>query len=245
MPKPLESHARYMPGLDGLRALAVLAVIAYHLKLPWAPGGLLGVGVFFTLSGYLITDLLLAQYRKYGHLRWKEFFFRRAKRLLPALWVMMAVVLLYIVCFDGDLLSSLGGDVLAALFYVSNWWYIFHHVSYFASFVPSPFVNLWSLAVEEQFYLIWPLILIVLLKFVQSTWGRVLLTLLLAAASALAMALIYQPGSIPNLVYYGTDTRAFALLIGAALAFVWPSAVLPTLSRRGKYIVDGIGILGL
>lgn len=241
MPKPLESQAVYMPGLDGLRALAVFAVIFYHLGVRWAPGGLLGVGVFFTLSGYLITDLLLAHIRNHGRIRFGEFYFRRAKRLLPALYLMLALVLFYITIFQGNLLSSLRGDVIAAVFYVSNWWYIYHHVSYFHSFIPSPFTNLWSLAVEEQFYLIWPVFLILFAKFVKAPYAKVIVTLALAAASAVAMGMLYHPGTVPNLVYYGTDTRAFALLMGAALAFVWPSANLPNIHPA---IRDGIHLLG-
>lgn len=241
MPKPLGSKAVYMPGLDGLRALAVFAVLFYHLGVSWAPGGLLGVGVFFTLSGYLITDLLLEQIRNHGRILFGDFYFRRAKRLLPALYVMLAVVLLYITLFQRDLLSSLPGDVIAAVLYVSNWWYIYHHVSYFQSFIPSPFTNLWSLAVEEQFYLLWPLVLIVFAKLVRSTTTKIILTLALAALSAILMGVTYHPGTVPNLVYYGTDTRAFGLLIGAALAFAWPSAHLPTVSPAVR---DGINILG-
>lgn len=245
MPKPMGSKAVYMPGLDGLRALAVFAVLFYHLGVSWAPGGLLGVGVFFTLSGYLITDLLLGHMRNYGHIRFGDFYFRRAKRLLPALYVMLAVVLFYITLFQRDLLSSLPGDVLAAVFYVSNWWYIYHHVSYFQSFIPSPFTNLWSLAVEEQFYLIWPLVLIVFAKLVRSNLAKVVITLALAAGSAILMGVLYHPGTVPNLVYYGTDTRAFALLIGAALAFLWPSTHLPTLSARAREGISFLGLAGL
>jgi peptidoglycan/LPS O-acetylase OafA/YrhL len=203
------------------------------------------VGVFFTLSGYLITDLLLAHFRNYGRIRFGEFYFRRAKRLLPALYVMLALILFYITLFQGDLLSSLRGDVIAAVFYVSNWWYIFHHVSYFNSFIPSPFTNLWSLAVEEQFYLVWPLVLIVFAKFIRPTYAKVLITLALAAASALAMGILYHPGTVPNLVYYGTDTRAFALLIGAALAFVWPSTALPKIHPTVRDAINLLGFAGL
>ncbi len=245
MPKPLGDKAVYLPGLDGLRALAVFAVIFYHLGVGWAPGGLLGVGVFFTLSGYLITDLLLSQIKNHGRILFGDFYFRRAKRLLPALYVMLALVLFYITLFQRDLLSSLPGDVIAAVLYVSNWWYIYHHVSYFQSFIPSPFTNLWSLAVEEQFYLIWPLVLIVFAKFIRSTTARVVVTLALAAASALAMGMIYHPGTVPNLVYYGTDTRAFALLIGAALAFVWPSAQIPAVSPAVRDAITVLGFAGL
>ncbi len=245
MPKPLGDKAVYLPGLDGLRALAVFAVIFYHLGVGWAPGGLLGVGVFFTLSGYLITDLLLSQIKNHGRILFGDFYFRRAKRLLPALYVMLALVLFYITLFQRDLLSSLPGDVIAAVLYVSNWWYIYHHVSYFQSFIPSPFTNLWSLAVEEQFYLIWPLVVIVFAKFIRSTTARVVVTLALAAASALAMGMIYHPGTVPNLVYYGTDTRAFALLIGAALAFVWPSAQIPAVAPAVRDAITVLGFAGL
>src|SRR5437763_4034899 len=156
MPEPVGSSQRYMPGLDGLRALAVLAVIAYHLNLGWAPGGLLGVGVFFTLSGYLITDLLLTQVAG-GGIRLGNFWLRRARRLLPGLFVMLIVVSVWVAVGHPSLLADLRGQVGAAILYVSNWWQIVQHVPYFARFgQPSPLNHLWSLAVEEQFYLLWP-----------------------------------------------------------------------------------------
>src|SRR5215211_1795766 len=213
-----------MPGLDGLRAVAVLAVIAYHLQLGWAQGGLLGVGVFFTLSGYLITDLLLGQQDTVGHLRLGDFWLRRARRLLPALFLMLAVVVAWVTLLDRSQLSSLRGDVLAAAAYVSNWWNIVRDASYFARFgPPPPLDHLWSLAVEEQFYLIWPWLLLLGLRFLPGRYNLALVTLAGAAVSAAAMAMIYQPGIDPTRVYEGTDTRAFGLLIGAALAMVWPS----------------------
>src|SRR5580693_7572859 len=132
MPEPLGRGQRYMPGLDGLRALAVAAVIAYHLGLAWAPGGLLGVGVFFTLSGYLITDLLLSSWESTGSLQLRTFWARRARRLLPALFVMLTVVSIWTALADPSQLGALRGDVAAALAYVSNWWLAFQHVSYFA-----------------------------------------------------------------------------------------------------------------
>jgi peptidoglycan/LPS O-acetylase OafA/YrhL len=139
----------------------------------------------------------------------------------------------------------LPGDVIAAVLYVSNWWYIYHHVSYFQSFIPSPFTNLWSLAVEEQFYLILPVLLIIFGKFLKPTAGKIIITLALAAASALAMGITYHPGSVPNLVYYGTDTRAFGLLIGAALAFVWPSTQLPSIRPAARDAITVLGFAGL
>lgn len=150
----------YMPGLDGLRALAVFAVIAYHLNLTWAPGGLLGVSLFFVLSGYLITNILLKQWEHAGTIDLKDFWLRRARRLLPALFVMLAGVMAWVMLCAPERLAALRQEALAAVFYTSNWYLIFHQVSYFESFgPPSPLGHLWSLAVEEQFYLFWPLLL--------------------------------------------------------------------------------------
>jgi peptidoglycan/LPS O-acetylase OafA/YrhL len=160
MPEPVRAGQRYLPGLDGLRAVAVLAVVAYHLGLSWAPGGLLGVGVFFTLSGYLITDLLLGQQAETGSLQLLDFWQRRARRLLPALFVMLIVVIGWVALLDRSQLPALRGAVAAAVGYVSNWWLIAEHSPYFAQFGPqSPLGHLWSLAVEEQFYLVWPWLL--------------------------------------------------------------------------------------
>lgn len=240
-----------MPGLDGLRALAVLAVIAYHLNLGWAPGGLLGVGVFFTLSGYLITDLLLGQHEITGRLQLADFWLRRARRLLPALFVMLAVVAAWVTLLDRDQLPVIRGAVASSAAYVGNWWLIAQHSSYFAQFAPPmPLGHLWSLAVEEQFYLIWPWLLLLGLRWARGrrrTRTRLAAaTLLLAAVSAVAMALLYRPGYDPTRIYDGTDTRAFAVLIGAALAFVWPSRHLGRdVTETARWILDGIGITGL
>ncbi|MDA8283216.1 MAG: acyltransferase, partial [Actinomycetota bacterium] len=160
MPRPLTKSQRYMPGLDGLRAIAVLAVIAYHLGVSWLPGGLLGVGVFFTLSGYLITDLLLTSWRSTGTLQLRTFWVHRARRLLPALFVMLPVVVVWVAIADPRELGALQGQAIASVFYVANWWLMARHVSYFARFgPPSPLGHLWSLSVEEQFYLVWPWLL--------------------------------------------------------------------------------------
>lgn len=243
-----------MPGLDGLRALAVLAVIAFHLGLGWAPGGLLGVGVFFTLSGYLITDLLLAQWARRGAIRLGRFWLGRARRLLPALFLMLAVVLAWVTVIGPHQPPSFREAVAAALLYVSNWWLIFQHVSYFARFgPPSPLNHLWSLAVEEQFYIVWPFILLLGLRFVREaplpSGVRPRLagaTLLLAAASAATMALLYHPSLDPSRVYYGTDTRACELLVGAALAMVWPSRRLSiNIVAGARRVLDGLGLAGL
>ncbi|MBO7748902.1 acyltransferase, partial [Paenibacillus sp. MWE-103] len=246
MPKPFGS-SRYMPGLDGLRAIAVIAVIAYHLNLPRVPGGLLGVGIFFVLSGYLITDILLKQHAKAGRLDLRDFWLRRARRLLPAMLIMLALVSGWLLIADPGRLAAMKGEIASALLYYSNWRLIFHDVSYFESFgPPSPLGHLWSLAVEEQFYLVWPLALVFLVGALK-TRGRLLLAILAgAAASAGLMALLYVPGLDPSRVYYGTDTRAFGLLIGAALAVVWPSWKLrESTSRRGKLAIDAVGTAGL
>ncbi|MBA2784080.1 MAG: acyltransferase family protein [Rubrobacteraceae bacterium] len=248
MPKPVGSSQRYMPGLDGLRAIAVLAVIAYHLDPGLAPGGLLGVSVFFTLSGYLITDLLLGQREALGRLRLGDFWLRRARRLLPALFLMLAVVVAWVTLLDRSLLPGLRGDVLAAVAYVSNWWNIVRDASYFARFgPPPPLDHLWSLAVEEQFYLIWPFLLWLGLRYVPGRFTLAGLTLAGAALSAAAMAWIYEPGVDPTRVYEGTDTRAFALLVGAALAMVWPSRKLRAdlITVRGRLLLDTAGVVGL
>ena len=251
MPEPVSDSQRYLPGLDGLRALAVGAVVAYHMDLGWAQGGLLGVGVFFTLSGYLITDLLLGQYERTGGLQLVDFWLRRARRLLPALFVMLTVVLAWVTLLDRSLLPAVRGAASASAVYVTNWWLIVEHSSYFAQFAPpSPLGHLWSLAVEEQFYLIWPWLLWIGLRWMRKGAGSykrlAAASLLLAAASAVAMALLYRPGYDPTRIYDGTDTRAFALLIGAALAFVWPSTRLPVrVDRRSRWVLDGAGVAGL
>ena len=251
MPRPIHSDQRYLPGLDGLRALAVLAVVAYHLGLGWAPGGMLGVSAFFTLSGYLITDLLLAQVEATGRLQLADFWRRRARRLLPALFVMLAVVVAWVTLLDRPQLPAVRGVVISAVGYVSNWWLIAQHSSYFARFgPPSPLGHLWSLSVEEQFYLVWPVLLWLGVRWTRGRRGAhgklAGATLLLAAASALEMALLYQPGYDPTRIYDGTDTRAFALLAGAALAFAWPSRRLSGhITEGARRILDGAGAAGL
>ncbi|NLN87155.1 MAG: acyltransferase, partial [Syntrophomonadaceae bacterium] len=232
-----------MPGLDGLRAVAVLAVLAYHLNLPGAPGGLLGVCIFFVLSGYLITDILVAKGDHSSSINLKEFWSGRSRRLLPALLTMLGGVLLWIYLYDPSRLASLWNEALAAVFYSSNWWLIFHEVSYFDSFgPPSPLGHLWSLAIEGQFYLLWSLLLGLGLRYLHRPSRLIGMITALLIASAAAMAVIYQPGLDPNRVYYGTDTRAFALLIGAVLALLWPSRKLSAdLSLRQRIKLDAIG----
>lgn len=241
------TKSRYMAGLDGLRALAVLSVIAYHLNFSWASGGFLGVTVFFVLSGYLITDLLVAEWGINKKIDLKSFWIRRAKRLLPGMFTLLLFIIAFVSLFDSSLLGNLKQDSKAALFYYSNWWYIFHHLSYFESFgTPSLLNHFWSLAVEEQFYILWPILILLGLRFIKNKDRLVLFTLIGAIVSALLMAVIYEPGSDPSRVYYGTDTRAFSLLIGAALALVWPSRKLSNnVTKSGKITIDAIGIIGM
>jgi peptidoglycan/LPS O-acetylase OafA/YrhL len=218
-----EVRLSYSPGLDGLRAIAVMAVLLYHADLSFIPGGFLGVEVFFVISGYLITALLLAEWRQKGTINLKDFWLRRARRLLPALYVLLVVTLAFAVVFLPGEVAGLRADVIAAVGYVTNWFLIFGHESYFEAVGrPSLLQHLWSLAVEEQFYLIWPIALAVGLGTARRR-HRLILTVALvgAAASAVAMAMLYAPGVDPSRIYYGTDTRATGLLCGAALAFLW------------------------
>jgi peptidoglycan/LPS O-acetylase OafA/YrhL len=237
---------RYVGGLDGIRALAVLCVIAFHLNVPGAGGGMLGVGVFFTLSGYLITDLLLSHWRRHGDLGLKNFWLRRARRLLPALFLMLAVVSLWVALFDASQLASVRRQVLAATVYGSNWSTIAQHGSYFARFAaPLPLDHLWSLAIEEQFYLLWPWLLLAGIWLLRNRYALALVALVGAAISAWAMGHLYHPGYDPTRAYEGTDTRALGLLIGAALAMVWPARTAINTRRRWSKLLDALGIAGL
>ncbi len=243
-----------MPGLDGLRAIAVLAVIFFHLGFGWAPGGLLGVGIFFTLSGYLITDILLGQYLRRGAIHLGRFWLGRVRRLLPALFLMLLIVVAWVTIFGPAQPDQFRKAVVSAIFYVNNWQQIAANVSYFARFAPEqPLNHLWSLSVEEQFYIFWPFILLVGLRLVRERGGDeglrprlALWTLGLAIASSILMAVLYHPGFDPSRVYYGTDTRAAGLLFGAALAMVWPSRRLsPRITRQARKNLDLLGCLGL
>lgn len=243
--KPIEK--RYIPGLDGLRAMSVLAVIAYHLDVKWAQGGLLGVGIFFVLSGYLITDQIIMDWRTQGRLFIVDFWIRRARRLLPAMVAMLLFVACWLLFIDPSRLQALHGDFLTSLLYVNNWYLILHEASYFESFgPPSPIGHMWSLSIEEQFYLLWPVVLVLGIKLVLRRGRLMLWILLCAVTSALAMAFLYEPGTDPSRVYYGTDTRAFGLLIGAALAVIWPSWRLHgRITHSARSLLDAIGGLGM
>jgi peptidoglycan/LPS O-acetylase OafA/YrhL/lysophospholipase L1-like esterase len=235
----------YLPGLDGLRALAVIAVLLYHAQLTWIPGGFLGVEVFFVISGYLITALLLEERRRQGRINLVGFWMRRARRLLPALYLLLVVTLAFAVVFLPGEVARLREDALAAFGYVTNWYLIVGEESYFEAVGrPSLLQHLWSLAVEEQFYVLWPLLLVAGMMLLR---GRALfITLLGAVSSALLMAILYRPDVDPSRIYYGTDTRAAGLLLGAALAFVWvPGRLGYRIGRIPPLLLDIVGLAAL
>lgn len=250
MPKPVRDapHIAYRPGLDGLRALAVLGVFVYHSRIDWLPGGFLGVDLFFVLSGYLITSLLLVEWEARNSIDLRRFWLRRARRLLPALVVVVLGALVLSAIFARQDLSHTRGDAVSSLLYYTNWHLILANHSYFVRMgSPSLLQHLWSLAVEEQFYLIWPLLLVPGLVLI----GRKRLPMLViagVAGSAALMWLLYNPYSDPSRVYYGTDTRAFLLLMGILLALVWPAIerlhrALPLLELLGIAALVGTVLL--
>jgi peptidoglycan/LPS O-acetylase OafA/YrhL len=237
----------HAPGLDGVRALAVLAVLGYHATDGLLPGGFIGVDVFFVLSGFLITNLLMFEGQRTRTISLRRFYLRRARRLLPALYTLLVVVAITILGFFPQYAAALRGDLAAAFGYVTNWYLIAQNSSYFGATAIPPVLNhLWSLAVEEQFYLIWPVVLLALGRLDVTRRTVVWLTAAAVLASALTMAVLYDPWGDPSRVYFGTDTRAAAPLLGAALAiglrpWQWRSAV--TAAARGT--LDVVGLLAL
>ncbi len=218
---PTRPKSRYIPALDGLRTLAVVAVVLYHLNLTWAQGGLLGVTIFFVLSGYLITRLLLNEVAKTGRIDLKNFWIRRIRRLVPAVMTVVVVTCALCTIFNHVMLTKMRPDILPSLLFFNNWWQIAQNVSYFNALGdPSPLTHFWSLAIEEQFYLIWPPLLFAMVSMHVSKPNTRRVVLGLAAVSALAMMVLYNPAADPSRVYYGTDTRVFSLLLGAWMAFI-------------------------
>ena len=223
------NKSKYLPSIDSLRALAVLAVIIYHVDVNYLPGGFLGVDLFFVLSGYLISSLIIKEYRKTGSLNLYNFYIRRARRLLPAVYFMITVGLVVMVLFNEVLLRKSHLDAIFGYIYSSNWWYIFHKLDYFDSFgAQSPFKHLWSLAIEEQFYMIFPLLFLLINRKKKSKDGTyklnknflyVILGLILV--SLIAHILLFDINNISR-IYFGTDTRAFSLLVGVVGAILYP-----------------------
>ncbi|MGB7052109.1 MAG: acyltransferase family protein [Acidimicrobiales bacterium] len=244
---------RRFSALDGIRAFAVMAVLLYHAGISWVGGGLLGVDVFFVLSGFLITSLLCRELSRSATVRLGRFWAQRARRLLPALIILLLGVAAYAYAFRNSVdLSLIRGDALATLFYVANWHFIFADQGYFAqTAAPSPLLHTWSLAVEEQYYLIWPLVAL----FVARRWGIRALAVTAGAAavaSATLMGTLYALGTSVDRLYYGTDTRAQALLVGSLLGAIGTHrgesfSILPdrwTSTRWRGRIWAAVGICG-
>ena len=251
MPRPVDSRTTYLPGLDGVRAVAVIAVLGYHFGVPHMDGGLLGVSIFFTLSGFLITGILITAWQRTGRIPFGRFYLGRARRLLPALAVVLLTVLAVTALVERDQLGQRWRETVAAAFYVSNWFTIRTGTSYFDLFAgPSPLEHLWSLAVEEQFYLVWPVLLLVLLRVTGGRKPRVaLLAAGLAAVSFLLLAVLAHPGIDNTRAYEGTDTRVGELLVGAALALVYRPARItftpPPAVRAGVDVAGLAALLGI
>jgi peptidoglycan/LPS O-acetylase OafA/YrhL len=243
MPKPVANapHISYRPGLDGLRAIAVAAVFLYHSRIDWLPGGFLGVDLFFVLSGYLITSLLLVEWEARNRIDLRRFWLRRARRLLPALVVVVLGSLALAAIFARQDLGRTRSDAVSSLLYYTNWHEIIANRSYFNLMGnPSLLQHTWSLAIEEQFYILWPLILVPCLVLV----GRKRMPMLVIAGIAASVALmwiLYNPAD-PSRVYYGTDSRAFLLLMGILLALVWPWIER---MRRAVPLLELLGIAAL
>ncbi len=262
------SRVPYLPGLDGMRALAVVAVMVYHANSDWLPGGFLGVEMFFVISGYLITLLLISERERTYRISLRHFWLRRARRLLPALFTMMLLVTVWTAIFKYEALGALRGDVLAGIFYVSNWYQIWEGLGYTAAGDFAPLRHLWSLAVEEQFYIVWPIVMIFLLGrngtrqvAAVSRW-----LFIAAVAITIAVAVLFYPGPIaePNItpdaywwigdrpiakidtLYLGTISRLSGILLGAAFAMVWrPLAIVRGPLRSKGRLFDGLAVVAI
>jgi len=258
----------YVPGLDGLRALAVIAVITYHANREWLGGGFLGVEVFFVISGYLITLLLIAERERTGAVSLGNFWVRRARRLLPALFTLLIGTITYCALFNRDYLGKLRGDVIGGVLYVSNWFQMWTGSSYTSEGEFAPLRHLWSLAVEEQFYIIWPLVMFVLLRNMRSRTLPIIGFFFTGIAAVIAVytAVTFRTGPIDTIentpeqfmsffgrevlrtdfLYLGTVSRASGLLLGAALATAWrPWSIRRARAGANANGLDFLGILGL
>ena len=255
LPREVPSRLPYMPGIDGLRAIAVIAVILYHAEFGFIPGGFLGVEVFLVISGYLITSLLILEHLRTGGVNLRDFWLRRARRLLPALGVLLVLTVTGALFFARDALFRLNQDVIGALTYSTNWVMILRQESYFEAFARPPLLrHLWSLAVEEQFYLFFPLIFVggvALLSRRSAGYGQTARRFIVVAfagaiASTALMWILFVPYEDPSRVYFGTDTRAAGLLIGVGLAFLWqPWRFARRLGSTGALIMNVLGFAAL
>ena len=241
---------RYIPAIDGLRAVAVIAVMLYHLGFTWIPGGFLGVDLFFVISGYVITRLLLDSIQRSGGLDLRAFYKARIRRLFPPLVFMIFVTIIYISIWAPETMRRFISDSPFALFGGMNWWLVFRQTDYFDTISRPPLLqHTWSLGVEAQFYLIWPLILLLVLR----QFGKAKIpgaALIIAAFSGIALLLVSYEVDAANTsqvshVYFGTDTHSIGLFLGAALAVSWvPQNLQEQVNRRAQDFIDGIGVIG-
>ena len=241
---------RYIPAIDGLRAVAVIAVMLYHLGFTWIPGGFLGVDLFFVISGYVITRLLLDSIQRSGGLDLRAFYKARIRRLFPPLIFMIIVTTLYICIWAPETVRRFVSDSPFSIFGLMNWWLVFRHTDYFDSIARPPLLqHTWSLGVEAQFYLIWPLILLLVLR----QFGKKRIpgaALLIAAISGITLLIVsFQvdaaSASQVSHVYFGTDTHSIGLFLGAALAVSWvPQNLKEQVNKRAQDFIDGIGVFG-
>lgn len=242
---------RYIPAIDGLRAVAVIAVMLYHLGFDWIPGGFLGVDLFFVISGYVITRLLLDSIQRSGGLDLKAFYMARVRRLLPPLLFMIILTTIFVGAWAPDTMRRFLADTPFAIFGGMNWWLVFRETDYFESIGRPPLLqHTWSLGVEAQFYLVWPLILLLVLKY----FGKNKISgaaLIIAAFSGISLLLVSLQIDAANdsqvsHVYFGTDTHSIGLFLGAALAVKWiPQNLNETVSKKAQDFIDGIGVFGL
>lgn len=238
-------HTHYfVTGIDGLRTLAVLGVIIYHLLPNFLMGGYLGVPLFLLISGYFVTFQFSRQLKYGGRIDIKHFYLKRFRRLYPTLVAMLVLTTAYITLFAHELLHNIRAVIITNLTWVYNWWEISHGQSYFDQFGGiSPFTHLWTLGVEAQFYLLWPLIITLLFRIFKETQVVRRIVFVLAILSAVEMAVLYDPANI-NRVYYGTDTRAFSLFLGSWLGLAWPlNRLRPNLQKNSRDLLNITGIL--
>ena len=242
---------RYVPAIDGLRAVAVIAVMLYHLGFNWIPGGFLGVDLFFVISGYVITRLLLDSIQRSGGLDLRAFYIARMRRLVPPLLFMIVLTTIFVGAWAPDTMRRFLADTPFALFGGMNWWLVFRQTDYFEAIGRPPLLqHTWSLGVEAQFYLVWPLILLLVLRY----FGKNKISgaaLIIATFSGIALLLVSLQIDATNdsqvsHVYFGTDTHSIGLFLGAALAVRWiPQNLNETVSKKAQDFIDGIGVFGL